>query len=135
MDAHTIIYIPIEDNQNSAKFKLPECTLSYSLKSEGSQMKSYPADMYSKENLWIDNSDTSCYANAKARDSHGNYIYTPHLLALDSCRPVNQVELPTFLQQVTTPLIANRWEESLQEHADRNFASYITLGIQQGFRI
>ena len=66
---------------------------------------------------------------------HGNYIYTLHLLALDSCRPVNQVELPTFLQQVTTPLIANRWEESLQDHADRNFASYITSGIQHGFRV
>ena len=78
-DAHTIIYIPIEDNQNSAKFKPPDCTLSYSLKSEASQKKLYPADTYSKENLWIDVSDTSCYSNAKARDMHGNYIYTPHL--------------------------------------------------------
>ena len=134
-DAHTIIYIPIEDNQNSAKFKPPDCTLSYSLKSEASQKKLYPADTYSKENLWIDISDTSCYSNIKARDMHGNYIYTLHLLALDSCRPVNQVELPTFLEQVTTPLIANRWEESLQDHADRNFASYITSGIQHGFRV
>ena len=111
VDAHTIIYIPIEDNQNSVKFKPPDCTLPYSLKSEGSHKKLYPSDTYSKENLWIDISDTSCYSNAKARDMHGNYIYTPHLLALDSCRPINQVELPTLLQQVTTPLLANRWEE------------------------
>ena len=62
-------------------------------------------------------------------------IYIPQLLALNSCRPVNQVELPTFLQEMTTPLIANRWEESLQDHADRDFASYITSGIQHGFRI
>ena len=66
---------------------------------------------------------------------HGNYTYTPHLLALDLCRPVNQVKLPTFLLQVTTPLIANRWKESLQDHADWNFANYITSGIQHGFRV
>ena len=40
---------------------------------------------------------------AKAIDMHGKYLYTPYLLALESCRSVNHVDPPTHLQQVTTP--------------------------------
>ena len=52
--------------------------------------------------------DTPSHSNPKAIDTHGNYFYTPHLLALDSCRPANHVDPPAHLQQVTTPLIASR---------------------------
>ena len=73
--------------------------------------------------------DTPSHSNPKAIDTHGNYVYTHHLLVLDSCRPVNHVDPPAYLQQVTTPLIVSRWEELLKDHTDQNFANYITSGI------
>ena len=115
MDAHTITHIPTEDNLDSS------LTL-YFHNSVCSQKKSYPVDVYSKK--YIYRHDTSIYPYAKARDIRGNYIqYTPYLLALDLCHPLNHVELPTRLQHHSS--IANRWEESLQDHADQNFANYI----------
>ena len=64
--------------------------------------------------------------------SDGWYIYTDHLLALNSCTS----QPPPFLSlEVYTPLITDQWDQYLQSHPDEQFVSYILQGISSGFRI
>ena len=61
------------------------------------------------------------------------YIYTDHLLALDSCKAPNH---PSHLpMEIYTPLNLFQWSHHLQSHPDRLFFSYIIQGISLGFRI
>lgn len=43
--------------------------------------------------------------------------------------------LPAECLAITTPLVYSEWGQALQSHPDCTFASYITQGIRQGFRI
>ena len=112
VDAHTITHIPIKDNSDLAKFKPPACQFH---NTSCSQRGTYPVDIYYRQQLLINTMDMP--SHPKAIDTHGNYFYTPHHLALDLCRPVNHVDPPAHLQQATTPV---RREELLKGHADWN---------------
>ena len=73
--------------------------------------------------------------NAPLTHAGAPYRYIEDLLALDSYRPWScNLPSPRFCE-VVTPLDSNRWDEALRAHPDRAFASYITRGIQYGFRV
>ena len=103
VDAHTITHIPIKDNLDLTKFKPPDCSLPRSYNTAGNPGRTYLVDIYYKQKLLIKTMDIPSHSNPKAIDTHGNYVYTHHLLALDSCCPVSHVDPPAHLQQVTTP--------------------------------
>jgi len=61
------------------------------------------------------------------------YIYTDHLLALDSCRaPIHHSLQNT---EMYTPLNILQWALQLHPHLDQQFRSYIIQRISSGFRI
>ena len=64
--------------------------------------------------------------------SSKRYRYTEDLQALE--RASEGVQPPPFLH-VKSPLILSAWEEGLASFPDRAFASLLTRGIAQGFRI
>ncbi len=59
------------------------------------------------------------------------------LLALDSFRPLSNkaTSLPVTMQQITTPLRWEAWDQSLAPHPDPRFRRYLVDGIREGFRI
>ena len=61
--------------------------------------------------------------------------YTPHLLALDSCRPLHQTPLPCEGRVIISPLKAHAWSSLLTTHPDPRLAEYLVRGITEGFRI
>ena len=63
--------------------------------------------------------------------------YTAQPMKLEGCRPTSPVCLLAALVEITTPLIAEVWEQELTTHHDQQFASYIVMinGIKQGFRV
>ena len=68
------------------------------------------------------------------------YPYTPHLLALDSCRPERHGPRPPVTVQhavahVTTPLHRLAWRAALAGYPDPQFVAYILDSIEDGFRI
>ena len=65
--------------------------------------------------------------------SEGHYIYTDHLLALDSC--VAPTYHPLENIEICSPLHIPQWSSLLYSHPDKEFASYILQGISAGFRI
>ena len=66
---------------------------------------------------------------------YGQYRYTSDLLALESCRVTTKNCLPEACQNITTPLVADRWQQELSDHDDIGFKQYIVDGIRHGFRI
>ena len=68
----------------------------------------------------------------------GHYFFTTHLMALDSCRPVQTRGYAAAYSQCAntgSPLIISQWTEMLRDHPDKSYAQYIIKGIQEGFRI
>ena len=63
----------------------------------------------------------------------GLYPYTAHLLEFS--RRVSRVPVPAWLRAVDTPLVHQQWTIVLAAHPDREFATYILQGIEQGFGI
>ena len=63
------------------------------------------------------------------------YLYTEDLLALDSHRPTRAISTQTFQPQSYSPLVWEKWAQSLKNHPDRRFVEYLLKGIKQGFRI
>ena len=63
------------------------------------------------------------------------YPYLTQLKALQACTPLGPVVLPKAAMDICTPLHLDQWRELLKSHPDRDFTSYITEGIAQGFRI
>ena len=63
------------------------------------------------------------------------YRYTPHLLALDSCRHQLPWNLPEFLRLIRTPLKQAAWSHHLVRHPDKEFVRYIMEGMCFGFRL
>ena len=43
--------------------------------------------------------------------------------------------LPKAAMEICTPLLIEKWAELLKHHPDKEFTSYITQGIAEGFRI
>ena len=60
---------------------------------------------------------------------------TIDLWELSKCTPKKATVLPPELIKITTPLILSNWQRAMSGHPDRQFAEYITMGIQEGFRI
>ena len=64
--------------------------------------------------------------------------YVP-LLKMDSYRPPGHSEPPLKLQlsssTIATPLNLQAWRTALSDHPDRQFASYILSGIENGFKV
>ena len=60
-----------------------------------------------------------------------------HLLALDSCKCEQraQQEINSLGEAIVTPLVLPEWQMALKGHPDKEFAAYITSGIEQGFRL
>ena len=60
-----------------------------------------------------------------------------HLRALDSCKGAQrtQQEINPFVEAIVTPLVLPEWQMALKDHRDKEFAAYITSGIDQGFRL
>ena len=63
------------------------------------------------------------------------YRYTANLLALDRCRAPSFMLPSQRFASITTPLLYDCWCSALRGHPDRLFASYITDGIRDGFRV
>lgn len=61
--------------------------------------------------------------------------YTPHLLALDLCRPLHQTPLPCEGRVIISPLKAHVWSSFLATHPDPRLAEYLVRGTTEGFRI
>ena len=82
------------------------------------------------------------YYNTTYTDKHAMitstgdvYPYIQQLVAsLDAQQPQQKLpHLPADLQQITTPLHPQKWEELLQSYPDREFAQYTVAGLQKGF--
>ena len=63
------------------------------------------------------------------------YPYLAWLRPLQACTPVRPTVLPKTAMEICTPLQLDQWEELLKAHPDKEFVSYITVGIAQGFHI
>lgn len=66
----------------------------------------------------------------------GRYVYTVDLLRMSACIPLPMAQpTPPGLDQVHSPLVLQRWRQSLQNYPDTTFAKYLLEGIAGGFRI
>ena len=75
------------------------------------------------------------HANVPLTHAGALYRYIQDLLALDSYRQLScNLPSPRFCE-VIMPHDSNWWEEALRAHPDRAFDSYITRGIEHGFRV
>ncbi len=64
------------------------------------------------------------------------YPYRTDLEELDSRRPrEGGSPIASWGREIRTPVRVEKWKEGLATHPDRVFASYITSGLEQGFRI
>ena len=63
-------------------------------------------------------------------------MYTGDLMALERSH-LSGAKQPVHeeLSRIVTPLILSHWETMLGSHPDRQFATYICKGLQEGFRI
>ena len=67
----------------------------------------------------------------------GSYPYTYQLLQLHSLdnSTAGQPRILSEKAQIVTPLNSAFWKQGLADHPDKDFASFITQGLQHGFRI
>ena len=73
-----------------------------------------------------------CYHPGK----DGTYIYTKDLLELEYTSQKEQSSsVDLRLSGTQTPLRLPAWSKKLQQHPDKDFASYILRGIEKGFHI
>ena len=63
------------------------------------------------------------------------YIYSPHLLALESCKPAQEEYKQGELSGCHSPLKVEAWTKELSGHPDHFFSTYILKGITEGFHI
>ena len=73
--------------------------------------------------------------SSAAEGSTAGYLYTPHLVALDQCKPEYSQDLPDVMRHIQTPLVWESWKAALSEHPNRNYTEYLLSGIKNGFRI
>ena len=64
-----------------------------------------------------------------------SYLYTDHLLTLDSCINPYPQSVNILSLEVYSPLNLHQWMQDLQLHPDKEFSFYILRGITEGFRI
>ena len=64
-----------------------------------------------------------------------SYVYTDHLLALDSCINPDPQSVNILSLEVYSPLNLHQWMQDLQLHPDKDFSSYILRVIREGFRL
>ena len=66
----------------------------------------------------------------------GIYIYTKDLLELEyASQKEHSSSVDSRLTGTQTPLRLPAWSKKLQQHPDKDFASYILRGIEKGFHI
>ena len=67
----------------------------------------------------------------------GTYCYMPSLRRLQVARPTERGWRVPELERITSPLTPRlaAWRDGLRDHPDAEFARYITMGLQSGFRI
>ena len=63
------------------------------------------------------------------------YIYLPHLMALDFCKPVQDEPWHGESPDHHFPLQVEFWTKELHGDTDHYFTNYIQEGITNGFRI
>ena len=63
------------------------------------------------------------------------YRYTSDLLRLDGCRAPRIQKLTPSMGTIVSPLRWGQWQAGLANHPDKAFASFVTTGIREGFRI
>ena len=85
--------------------------------------------------LCCSSTDTTllCHINGCVKD--GMYIYSPHLMALDSCKPVQDEPRHGESPDHHFPLKVELWAKKLHSHPDNYFTSYVLEGLTNGFRI
>ena len=67
----------------------------------------------------------------------GEYRYTGDLLQLAGARRPEVPSVPMELTHIQSPLRKSlcEWQTHLRDHPDQQFADYVVLGLQDGFRI
>jgi len=67
----------------------------------------------------------------------GSYPFTSQLLQLHSLdnSAAGQPRILSEQAHIVSPLNPAFWEQGLADHPDKDFASFITQGLQEGFRI
>ena len=74
-----------------------------------------------------------CHLNGCIRGSE--YIYSPHLMALDTCTPSIGEQLLRDKLPQHSPLRVKAWSQALASHPDLYYVTYLLEGIAKGFRI
>ena len=62
------------------------------------------------------------------------YLHMADLLALHYCSP-SPSHIHPLLCEINTPLQISAWMSALVSHPDRAFASFVVVGIKEGFHI
>ena len=63
------------------------------------------------------------------------YIYSPHLMALESCKPAQDEPRHGESPDHHFPLQVEFWAKKLHSHPDNFFTNYILKQLINGFRI
>ena len=63
------------------------------------------------------------------------YIYSPHLMALDSCKPAQAKPRHGESPDHHFPLQVELWAKELHSHPDNYFTNYVLEGLTNGFLI
>jgi len=80
--------------------------------------------------------DSILKAHLSGQVKEGKYLYTTHLMALDTYRPTDGESSSTAMEQkYHSPLKTETWSQKLATHPDKDYVSYITKGIFLGFHI
>ena len=74
-----------------------------------------------------------CHLNGCVKD--GMYIYSPHLMTLDSCKPVQDKPWHGESPDHHFPFQIEFWTKELHSHPDQYFTNYVLEGITNGFCI
>lgn len=85
-----------------------------------------------------------CYLGTQVETPAASCASVVHLMARQFCRlqslgaqhaPVGPIPSSVLSIPISTPLIADAWQQALQAHPDREWVSHLVTGIRQGFRI
>ena len=85
--------------------------------------------------LFVSTTDLDIDVYTRGMVKNNTYVYLNHLLAFDSCRPVEDLSRLVILPEIHSPLQASVWASELSGHPDKVYVKYILQGISEGFRI
>ena len=74
-----------------------------------------------------------CHLNGCIRGSE--YIYSAHLMALDTCKPAVGEHFPRDKLPHNPPLQVEFWSQELASHPDHYYVTYLLEGVANGFPI